>query len=212
MTLIRSALKTGPPRSKGYRCGATAQVSCGGRTRSAEAGAGMSDVGVVADGIAGGNEGAQVRQGRDHSVSRCCAHWSVAFFMGGWYQRPRQYQSGRAVLRIPSSATSKTRSGTMLREATFTVAHMGLSSQPRPDHAAYIDSWLKVLKADTRIKTRPPFCPPTTKRRAISSGRRTRQKRVKPRDLRVHHHAAFPRSVHARTLRLAGEPQRPGSR
>jgi antirestriction protein ArdC len=34
--------------------------------------------------------------------------------------------------------------------AAFTMAHMGLSSQPRPDHAAYIDSWLKVLKADKR--------------------------------------------------------------
>jgi antirestriction protein ArdC len=34
--------------------------------------------------------------------------------------------------------------------AAFTLAHMGLSSEPRPDHAQYIASWLKVLKADTR--------------------------------------------------------------
>ena len=34
--------------------------------------------------------------------------------------------------------------------AAFTLAHLGLSSQPRADHAAYIDSWLKVLKADKR--------------------------------------------------------------
>jgi antirestriction protein ArdC len=34
--------------------------------------------------------------------------------------------------------------------AAFTMAHLGLSSQPRADHAAYIDSWLKVLKADKR--------------------------------------------------------------
>jgi antirestriction protein ArdC len=27
---------------------------------------------------------------------------------------------------------------------------LGLSSEPRADHAAYIDSWLKVLKADKR--------------------------------------------------------------
>jgi antirestriction protein ArdC len=34
--------------------------------------------------------------------------------------------------------------------AAFTCAHLGLSTEPRPDHAAYIDSWLKVLKADKR--------------------------------------------------------------
>ena len=34
--------------------------------------------------------------------------------------------------------------------AAFTLAHLGLSSEPRPDHAQYIASWLKVLKADTR--------------------------------------------------------------
>ncbi len=34
--------------------------------------------------------------------------------------------------------------------AAFTCAHLGLSTEPRTDHAAYIDSWLKVLKADKR--------------------------------------------------------------
>ena len=34
--------------------------------------------------------------------------------------------------------------------AAFTMAHLGLSSEPRPDHAQYIASWLKVLKADKR--------------------------------------------------------------
>jgi antirestriction protein ArdC len=34
--------------------------------------------------------------------------------------------------------------------AAFTMAHLGLSTEPRPDHAQYIASWLKVLKADRR--------------------------------------------------------------
>ncbi|HLN00706.1 MAG TPA: zincin-like metallopeptidase domain-containing protein [Bryobacteraceae bacterium] len=34
--------------------------------------------------------------------------------------------------------------------AAFALAHLGLSSEPRPDHAQYIASWLKVLKADKR--------------------------------------------------------------
>ena len=34
--------------------------------------------------------------------------------------------------------------------AAFTLAHLGLSTEPRPDHAQYIQSWLKVLKADKR--------------------------------------------------------------
>jgi antirestriction protein ArdC len=34
--------------------------------------------------------------------------------------------------------------------AAFVCAHLGLSSEPRPDHAQYIASWLKVLKADKR--------------------------------------------------------------
>jgi antirestriction protein ArdC len=34
--------------------------------------------------------------------------------------------------------------------AGFVCAHLGLSSEPRPDHAQYIASWLKVLKADKR--------------------------------------------------------------
>ena len=32
--------------------------------------------------------------------------------------------------------------------AAFTCAHLGISPTPRPDHAAYLASWLKVLKAD----------------------------------------------------------------
>jgi antirestriction protein ArdC len=34
--------------------------------------------------------------------------------------------------------------------AAFTLAQLGLSSEPRADHAQYIASWLKVLKADNR--------------------------------------------------------------
>ena len=34
--------------------------------------------------------------------------------------------------------------------AAFTCAHLGLSTEPREDHAQYIQSWLKVLKAGTR--------------------------------------------------------------
>jgi antirestriction protein ArdC len=34
--------------------------------------------------------------------------------------------------------------------AAFTCAHLGLSTEPREDHAQYLASWLKVLKADTR--------------------------------------------------------------
>ncbi len=34
--------------------------------------------------------------------------------------------------------------------AAFTLAHLGLSSEPRSDHAQYIQSWLRVLKADKR--------------------------------------------------------------
>jgi antirestriction protein ArdC len=34
--------------------------------------------------------------------------------------------------------------------SAFTCAHLGLSTEPRADHAAYIKSWLKVLKADKR--------------------------------------------------------------
>jgi antirestriction protein ArdC len=34
--------------------------------------------------------------------------------------------------------------------AAFTCAHLGLSTEPREDHAAYVASWLKVLKADSR--------------------------------------------------------------
>ena len=34
--------------------------------------------------------------------------------------------------------------------AAFTCAHLGLSTEPREDHAQYIQSWFKVLKADKR--------------------------------------------------------------
>jgi antirestriction protein ArdC len=34
--------------------------------------------------------------------------------------------------------------------SAFTLAHLGLSSEPRPDHAQYIQSWVRVLKADKR--------------------------------------------------------------
>jgi antirestriction protein ArdC len=34
--------------------------------------------------------------------------------------------------------------------AAFTCAHLGLSTEPREDHAQYIQSWLRVLKADRR--------------------------------------------------------------
>ena len=34
--------------------------------------------------------------------------------------------------------------------AAFICAHLGLSTEPRPDHAQYIASWLRVLKADKR--------------------------------------------------------------
>ena len=34
--------------------------------------------------------------------------------------------------------------------AAFTCAHLGLSTEPLEDHAQYIQSWLKVLKADKR--------------------------------------------------------------
>ena len=34
--------------------------------------------------------------------------------------------------------------------AAFTMAHLGLSTEPREDHAEYIQSWLSVLRADKR--------------------------------------------------------------
>ena len=34
--------------------------------------------------------------------------------------------------------------------AAFTCAHLGLSTEPRDDYAQYLQSWLKVLKADKR--------------------------------------------------------------
>ena len=34
--------------------------------------------------------------------------------------------------------------------AALIMADLGIAHHPRPDHAAYIASWLKVLKADAR--------------------------------------------------------------
>ena len=34
--------------------------------------------------------------------------------------------------------------------AAFLCADLGVTLTPRPDHAAYIDNWLKVLKADKK--------------------------------------------------------------
>ncbi len=34
--------------------------------------------------------------------------------------------------------------------AAFTCAHLGLTTEPREDHAQYIQSWLRVLKADSK--------------------------------------------------------------
>ncbi|MGE4304968.1 MAG: zincin-like metallopeptidase domain-containing protein [Novosphingobium sp.] len=34
--------------------------------------------------------------------------------------------------------------------SAFLCGDLGLSTSPRPDHASYLASWLKVLKADNR--------------------------------------------------------------
>ncbi len=34
--------------------------------------------------------------------------------------------------------------------ASFLLADLGIAHEPRPDHAAYIASWLQVLKNDNR--------------------------------------------------------------
>lgn len=34
--------------------------------------------------------------------------------------------------------------------AAFMCAHLGLTSEPREDHAQYLGSWLRVLKADNK--------------------------------------------------------------
>jgi len=34
--------------------------------------------------------------------------------------------------------------------ASFILADLGLAHHPRPDHAAYVASWLRVLKDDPR--------------------------------------------------------------
>lgn len=35
--------------------------------------------------------------------------------------------------------------------AAFLCADLGIAAEPRPDHAAYIEGWAKVLKADNRV-------------------------------------------------------------
>jgi antirestriction protein ArdC len=34
--------------------------------------------------------------------------------------------------------------------AAFVCGHLGLSTEPRPDHAQYVQSWLTVMKSDKR--------------------------------------------------------------
>jgi antirestriction protein ArdC len=34
--------------------------------------------------------------------------------------------------------------------SAFLCADLGLTPEPRPDHASYIESWLRVLKSDKR--------------------------------------------------------------
>ncbi len=34
--------------------------------------------------------------------------------------------------------------------AAFLCSTLGVSVEPRPDHAAYIDGWLKILRGDKR--------------------------------------------------------------
>lgn len=35
--------------------------------------------------------------------------------------------------------------------AAFTAAHLGISTTPRPDHAAYLANWIKALKNDNKL-------------------------------------------------------------
>nr|WP_295238043.1 zincin-like metallopeptidase domain-containing protein [uncultured Brevundimonas sp.] len=39
----------------------------------------------------------------------------------------------------------------MIRCAAFVCADLGLTLKPRPDHARYIATWLRVLRGDTRF-------------------------------------------------------------
>ena len=55
--------------------------------------------------------------------------------------------------------------------AAFTCAHLGLSTEPREDHAQYINSWLKVLKADSKAIFTAASEGPTGYRLARSSRR-----------------------------------------
>ncbi|WP_372730955.1 zincin-like metallopeptidase domain-containing protein [Novosphingobium sp.] len=34
--------------------------------------------------------------------------------------------------------------------AAFLCGDLGISAEPRPDHAAYIDNWLRILKSDRK--------------------------------------------------------------
>ena len=34
--------------------------------------------------------------------------------------------------------------------AAFATAHLGITNNPRPDHAAYLDHWLRILNADPK--------------------------------------------------------------
>jgi antirestriction protein ArdC len=64
--------------------------------------------------------------------------------------------------------------------AGFVLADLGIAHHPRPDHAAYIASWLEVLKDDPRaIFTAAP------KAQAIADWMHERQTRLAPQS---HHH------------------------
>ena len=34
--------------------------------------------------------------------------------------------------------------------AAFLCGDLGITAEPRPDHAAYIDNWLRILKSDRK--------------------------------------------------------------
>ncbi len=56
--------------------------------------------------------------------------------------------------------------------AAFTCAHLGLSTEPRADHAQYIQSWLQVLKADNARHLHGRQQGATSNRLADRAGRR----------------------------------------
>ena len=62
--------------------------------------------------------------------------------------------------------------------AAFLCADLGLELEPRPDHASYIESWIKVLKEDRRFISPPPLSPsarPTSYTHDNERGGRGRQ-------------------------------------